>query len=164
MTLTAILLLGLRGGPARQLTAREQLGGVDDQRAVLRINARPRVGAGHQAAQDGRHALGRDRQLQGRETVVAEGAARAFDLRQPVGIEHDAARFHRRVGGDGGGDDLALRAQALALRVDQPGVVLAQIEDAAEQDGEPDRIGEDDAPLQRRAKRSGSADPYVRKS
>ena len=53
-----------------------------------------------------------------------------------------------RVGGDGGGDDLALGAQALALRVDQPGMILAQIEDAAEQDGEADGVGEDDAALQ----------------
>ena len=32
------------------------------------------------------------RQLQRGEAVVAERAARAFDLGQPVGIEHDAAR------------------------------------------------------------------------
>ena len=62
------------------------------------------------------------RQLQGGEAVVAERAARAFDLGQPVGIEDDAPGLDRGVGGDRGGDDLALRAQAFALRIDQPGV------------------------------------------
>ena len=45
-------------------------------------------------------------------------------------------------------------AQAVAFRIDQPGVVLAQIEDAAEQDGEPDRVGENDATLQRAGKKA----------
>src|SRR6185436_17568783 len=67
---------------------------------------------------------------------------------QPVRIQDDAAGLDRRVGGDGGGYDLALGAQALALRVDQPGMILAQIEDAAQQDGKADGVGEDDAPLQ----------------
>src|SRR5262249_10452987 len=62
--------------------------------------------------------------------------------------EHDAARLHRRVGGYSGGDNLALRAQAFAFRIDQPGVILAQIEDATEQDGETDHVGENDAALQ----------------
>ena len=74
-----------------------------------------------------------------------------LDLRQHVRIEHDAAGIllARRVGGDGGRDHFALGPQTVALRLDQPRMILAQIEDAAEQDDEADHVGEDDPPQQR---------------
>jgi hypothetical protein len=127
------------GSARRHLPAREELSSVGDQCAVVGIDARPSVRGRHQLAQYRRYALGRDRQLQRREAVVAEGVLGAVDVRQPVGVQHDAAGFHGCVGSYGGGNDLALSAQAVAFRIDQPGMVLAQIEDAAEQDGEADR-------------------------
>ena len=50
------------------------------------------------------------------------------------------SRIDLGVGGDGVGDDLALRLQAVELGVDQPGVVPAEIEDAAERMTKPIRF------------------------
>src|SRR3990172_10476141 len=48
------------------------------------------------------------------------------------------------MGGDGGRDQLALQRQRLALRVDQPSVVLAEIVNAADHDDETDEVGSED--------------------
>ena len=135
---------------ADDLAAREQHRRIDDQRAVAAVDAGARVRRLDQPPQDGGDTLRADRQLEGREAVVAERDARVLRLGELVGVEHDALGLEGGVGGDGRGDDLALRLQRVALGIDQPGVVLAEVEDAEQQHAQPDEVGDEDASCQAR--------------
>jgi hypothetical protein len=124
---TAVGDLGL---VARKLAALQERRGIHDQRAVAAVDtgaARRRL---DQAAQDRRHALGADRQLVGGEGVVV-GRGDLF-LRRRVGMDDEATGLDARVAGNGGGDDFALHAQGFPLGVDEPGVVLVEVEDAGD--------------------------------
>ena len=148
----ALLLNGrVRGIGSRKLSAREQLIRINDQDPVGGIDARADVGRQQAALEQGRHAVGRDRQLHGGDVLVPQQAALALNLRQHVRIEHDASRIllARRVGSDGRRDHFSLGSQTVALRLDQPRMILAQVEDAAEKNDEADHVGEDDPPQQR---------------
>jgi hypothetical protein len=102
-------------GSARATCPREKLSSVGDQRAVMGIDARPRVRGRHQLALYRRHALRRDRQLEAAKASSRKGSWR-LDLRQPIGVS-TMRPVSTRVGGYGGGDDLALSAQAVAFRI-----------------------------------------------
>ena len=119
---------------------------VDDQRSVARVDARARIGRLDELAQDRRHFLGMDRQLERGEAVVGEaGWLSPWSLGNGVGIDDDALAHDLGVGGDGVGDDLALRLEGVELGVDQPGVEPAEIEDAADEDDEPHQVRDQDA-------------------
>ena len=124
---------------------------INDQDSVGGIDSRADIRRQQAALEQGRHAVGWDRQLHGGDVLVPQQAALALDLGQHVGIEHDTSRIllARRVGGDGRRDHFSLGPQTVALRFDQPRMILAQVEDAAEEDDEADHVGENDPPQQR---------------
>ena len=144
-----LLGVGRRQVVAQHLAARIERVGIEDQRAVAIIDAGAAAGRLHQRAQDRRRALGIDGEFErvGQAVVVGAGLALLL-LEQFLGIELHLVGVDAGRGGDGAGDDLALRQQALHLGIDQAGAELVEIEDARDQDGEPDQIEHDDAPRQ----------------
>ncbi len=124
--------------------------GIDDQRAVPAVDAGAPLGRLDEPPQDGRDSLRTDRQLERGEPVITLVSPLLLLVCrwQAVGVNDDAACFDARVAGDGGGDDLALDLQGFALGVDEPAVVLAEIEDAADHDAEAGKIGDEDAAQQ----------------
>ena len=124
---------------------------VEEKRAVAIIDPGARVELGDDAAQEGRHLLGVDGELQGGGVVlVAVGALAGMELQELLGVERDDVVLDGRRGRDGPGDDVALGAQCLDLRVDEAGAKLVEIHEAEQHDREAGEVQEHDAARQAR--------------
>ena len=119
---------------------------VEKKRAVAVIDPGARVELRDDAAQQGRHLLGIDGELQGGGVILlAVGALARMKLQELVGVERDRVVLDRRRGRDGPGDDVALGAQRLRLRVDEAGAQLVEIHEAEQHDGKAGQVQEHDA-------------------
>ena len=104
---------------------------IEDQVGVAVVDAGAGARRRDQPPQDRRDALGIDRKIEAVELVARRRQALSgLEFEQLFGIDAQRIRFDGRRGGDGAGDDLALRHQALDARVDQPLAELVEIEDA----------------------------------
>ena len=139
--------VGRRQVVAQHLASRIERVGIEDQRAVAVIDAGPASRRLHQRAQDRGGALGIDGKFERAAKRVVVALA-LLALEQLLGIELHLVGVDAGRSGDGAGDDLALGEQALDLGVDQPCAELVQIENARNEDREPDQVQHDDAPCQ----------------
>ncbi len=117
-----------RRGPRRA----NRDGAVEDQQAVLVIDAGAGAGRRGEVPQKRRDPLRVDGEFEARRIGLVEGrqALAGLHLEQQIGIDRDEVAVDGRRGGDGGGDDLALDAQALDAGIDQAGAPLVEKEDA----------------------------------
>ena len=145
--------------------------GIDEERAVAVEDACASPRRQHEPAQHRPDPLGIDREFERGVGVVARrirngialpgpvGGMSGRRLEQLLGIEPDRIGVDARRGRDGGGDDLALRLQALHAGVDQPLAELVDVEEGEGERHEPADVEEHDAPCQRRGevRRHGAA-------
>src|SRR5581483_2532479 len=71
------------------------------------------------------------------------------ELQQLLGVKRYRIGFDRGRGGNGGGDDLALRLQALDARIDEAGTELVDVKESEEERGEPAQVEDEDPAGQR---------------
>ena len=129
-----LLLVDRRQVVAQDLAARIEMARIEQQVGVAVVDAGAGAGRRDQPPQHRRDALGIDREIETVELVRAGAQALAgLQLQQLLGIDGDGIGLDGRRGGDGAGDDLALRHQALDARVDQAVAELVEIEDADDQ-------------------------------
>ena len=143
-----LLGVGRRQVVAQHLASRIERVGIEDQRAVAIIDAGAASGRLHQRAQDRGGALGIDGEFERAGERVVAGVPALFALEQLLGIELHLVGVDAGGSGERAGDDLALGEQALHFGVDQPGAELIQIENARDEDREPDQVQHDDPPRQ----------------
>ena len=116
---------------AQDLPARIKMPRIEDQVGVAVVDAGARARGRNKPPQDRRDAFGINRKIEAVELVARRRQALSgLELEQLFGIDAQRIRLDGRRGGDGAGDDLALRHQALDARVDQPLAELVEIEDA----------------------------------
>ncbi len=128
----------------KHLSAREERIGIDDQPAVAVIDARAAARRLHQPPQDGRGALRIDGEFQRAAESVVLARAR-FELEQTLMIERHLICVECGGSRERARYDLALGEQALHLGVDEPGAELVEIEDARNEDRQPNQVQHDDA-------------------
>ncbi len=105
----------------RNVTAPVEIAAVDQQLPLAVIDPRAGPRRRHEPAQQRRHGLGVDREIERRDDVLAKPHRFAgLHLQQLVLVDADRVGVDRRGGGDGPGDDLALHQQALDPGLDQP--------------------------------------------
>ena len=144
-----LLLLDRRQVEAQDLAARIEMARIEQQVGVAVVDAGARAGRRDQPPQQRRDALRIDRKVEAVELVGAGPDAFAgLQLEQLVGVDADRIGLDGRRSGDGAGDDLALRQQALDAGVDQPVAELVEVEDAGDQHGQAGEVEEEDAPGQ----------------
>ena len=108
----------------------------------------PCAGGGNQSPQDGRHALGIDREIQILVARNRRDALASLQLKQFLRIDGDRIGVDRCRGGDRPGDDFTLGKQAFHAGIDQPLAELVKIHDAADQHDDGREVEEHDPPRQ----------------
>ena len=129
-------------------TAQLQLRAIGDQLAVGLINAHPHIVRLDQPPQDRCHPFRRDCQFHRGKRVVPE-RARVGRIGKAVGIELHPIGIALRVRRDGDRNHPCLRRQALDFGINQPGMVLAENSNAADQDEQAEQVRHQNAPPQR---------------
>jgi hypothetical protein len=136
---------------AQDLTARIEMPGVDDERAVAIVDAGARPGRIGQGSNDRGDALGVDRELDAaRRSVEGRHAFANLEIEEVVGVERHRGDVAAGALGDRLGDDLAGSEQAGDAGLGQPCAELIEIENAGDQDQKRGQIEDDDSPRQAR--------------
>ena len=116
-----VLLAQRRQVEAQDVAARVEVARIEQQAALAVVDAAPGCGSGvTRRRSSGATRSGLIENSSGDSaSSPSAGALAGLHLQQLVGIDLDGVGIDRRRGGDGAGDDLALRQEALDARLDQ---------------------------------------------
>ena len=140
----------------RQIVAEDlapgiEVPGIEEKIGVPVIDASPGPGRRDQPSQHGCDALGIDREVEAVQLVGSRAEAFAgLQLQQLFGVDRNGIRLDGRRGGDGAGNDLALRHQAFDARLDEAVAELVQVENADHQHAKRGKVEKQDAAGQAR--------------
>ena len=122
----------------QDIAARIEGARIQDEHGITVINPRAGARGRDQAPQQRGDTFRIDREFQRREHVLGQSRGLAqLHLQQGIRIDLDGVDFHCGRGGDGAGDDLALRHQALHTGLDQTFAELVEIEKAHQERHQP---------------------------
>ena len=130
---------------AKHLPAGIEKLGIQNENAILVVNPRPGAFRLHEGAEQGRHHFRVDRR--GKDIQRRNGGRGGFarlQFQQLVGVDGNGVDFHRCLGSDRAGNDLALGGKAVLVGFNQPLPELVEIKNARQQHGKRRKIEKHD--------------------